>query len=246
MTRQDLLTSDVDVPLTVVVVVMGGKELDDRDLKLLPNATPKSFMEAIYPQEVRAGMRVPKHPYASIVHDEYVQDVSVKVNGRTATGGVRFRAPGAYEGFLSFTAFRDASGWRILELVFPHSKVRTVLESGRWRLRLPETRPPAKPLRDKQIDLPRVGTAGSVPSSSVSTRMRRRTTSSWPSGAHRPRGGVTRLPYGYSPPTSAARSSRRVCNARERRHATSRQPCSPRGPGASYSTTTRPYPRRST
>ncbi len=164
LTAKDLTATNVDAPMTVVAAVMGGKDLDERDFKLLPTATPKAFAEAIYPEEVRAGQRVPKHAYASIVHGEYVYDIDVKVNGRTATGGVRFRAPGAYEGFVNYTAFRDAAGWKVLELSFPHSQVRTTLEAGRWRLHLPASLTGARSGRRTDLDLPHVGTLGQVPS----------------------------------------------------------------------------------
>ncbi len=162
VTRDDLVAKGTDVPLTLAAVFLGGRELDERDFKLTGRVTPKDFMEAVYPHEVRLGMRIAKHPYASILHKEYVQDITVKVNGRTATGDVRFRAPGVYEGTVRFTAFRDATGWRVLELAFPHSKVRTLLQNGRWRLQMPDGAIGANQLVQQRL-LPQVGTVGKRP-----------------------------------------------------------------------------------
>jgi len=153
VTVEDLLNPEVDVPLTVVVLVVPHRELDPEDFALFPGATPKSVSAALAPEGEGAGR-------ASLLRAEYVQEVTVQVNGRTATGTVSFRAPGAYEGTLTYTAFHDDAGWKVLELAFPRSKVRSVLEDGRWRLRMPRAGAGGASARRADLDLPRVGTVG--------------------------------------------------------------------------------------
>jgi len=162
---EDLLDSELDVSLTAATALLGRTaRIDERDFKLSSGATPATFAAAISPTEVKRGQRVAKHPYASILHPEYVIDITVDVNGRTATGVVRFRAPGVYAGTAHYGARYDDAGWRVVELRFRHSEVRTTLENGRWRLQVPAAASTVNPLRGKQLSLPRVGTVGTVPS----------------------------------------------------------------------------------
>ncbi len=159
----DMLAPEASAPMTVVAIVLGGKSLDERDFKFNRQTTPKAFFEAVSPTEVKAGRKVPKHPFASIVHTEYVHDVTVEVNGRTATGTVSFRAPDVFEGTLQFTAHQRGTAWEVLELRFAHSNIRTTLENGRWRLHVPKQATAPNPLLGKALTLPRVGTVGPLP-----------------------------------------------------------------------------------
>ncbi len=156
----DLLDPKMNAPMTLVCATLARTtRIDRRDFRLLPRATPASFGAALQPSEIRAGRRLPKHRFPSILHPEYVADLSIERNGNTATGTVHVRAPDVFEGTLGYTAFRNDTGWHVLELRLPHSGLRTTYEGGLWRLHAATENEAA----GDDVALPVVGTVGALP-----------------------------------------------------------------------------------
>lgn len=154
----DLASEDADVPLSVAAVLGVGREIDARDLRLLAGADLQAFLGALAPTEVKAGRRVPRHPFASLVHEEYVTDLAVQGDDRALQGGLEFCAPGVYRGSLGFTLRHEKAGWRVVELDLTHSHWTATWQDGRWRLRH----------GGPHADLPRVGTVGARPPAKAS------------------------------------------------------------------------------
>ena len=73
-----------------------------------------------------------KHAFPSVLHDEYLTDVTCVRTGDTARGEVRFTAPGAYEGRAEWAARKLEGTWRIVEFVVPSWRLRVRLDAEKW------------------------------------------------------------------------------------------------------------------
>ena len=104
------------------------------------NPTSFKFLgDALNPAKTASALAGPKdkdgkhRAYASLIHPEYITDVTCKADGDTATGTVTFKAEKVYEGKVEYTARKKDGKWRIEEFRLPDYKVTLALGAdGKW------------------------------------------------------------------------------------------------------------------
>lgn len=119
-----------------------GDSLTWAVLHLQPAAAAKSFQftdEVPNPAKLAQAVSGPKRldgsfrAVATVIQPEYITDCTAKVDGDAATGVVTFKADGAYQGAVEYTARKKDGAWRVEEFRLPDLKVTLTLGAdGKW------------------------------------------------------------------------------------------------------------------
>jgi hypothetical protein len=89
--------------------------------------------EVLKPSDLGRAMWISKDKgYASIIQPEYVTDVTMKVDGDSATGTIAFAVPKLYTGRVEFVARRSEGKWQIDEFHLPNYGITVRREGDRW------------------------------------------------------------------------------------------------------------------
>ncbi len=141
--------------LTVAAMIL---RLPEEDFRFRAHATPATMMRAIDPRDKTLGLKLRARP--SLLDPDHVEHLSLSRTDDRVEGEVRFKAGDVYAGRVEFKArYRDGA-WAVTEFLFPASKIRLVLQDGRWRMQGgKQVTPPPR----TGVNLPQVTHVGGEP-----------------------------------------------------------------------------------
>ena len=93
---------------------------------------PSDLMNEIYRVRKIGRLVIPLGPVTAI-HAERITDFTCEVDGKTASGTVKFKVPNLYEGKVDYIAQRTDDEWHIAEFLMPAYKIHIVRgDDGKW------------------------------------------------------------------------------------------------------------------
>jgi hypothetical protein len=125
-----------DKSLTFVIMSLDAVDTEaaNRDFRVLWGDTPRpaAMAKEIYRERITGNRRILTGA-VTLIHADRITSFACDIKGNVATGNVRFRVPGLYEGSAKFRALKSKSSWIISEFQIPSREIHLVRnQNGFW------------------------------------------------------------------------------------------------------------------